>query len=215
MTESEKKNREELLNLIQEHPELPIVPINTEGFLTIDYHDPMLGLTVFRRLKEYKPRKAEWSAFDIIMLPSGIMDDSEKIYAILRPELVDDRTMHNLACDFAEHAQGYVDKPVPEALDAIDAKRRWLSGLSADIQPQRDAIRSATLAASHRSDRSNCTIASMAAAWAAMNDVGFRAALDAAHFSTIAAEASGMKAYELRWELNQILSAIRDPQRLK
>lgn len=189
--------------------------INIESFKMNEYDNPGWGISAYLRLKEYKLRKTEWSAFDIIMLPSGVMDDSEKIYTVLRSELIDDRTMHRLACDFAEHAQGYVDKPVPEAIEAIDAKRRWLSELSVDIQPQRDAIKRATLAASHRSDRSLCIVAATAAAWSAMNDVGFKAARSAARNAAIAAEAAGRRAYELRWQLHHILAVIRDPQRLK
>lgn len=182
--------------------------IGTDYFLTMECRDPMWGLRVFLRLKAYKPRKMTWDAHDIIMLPGGVMDDRDKIFIMLRPELIADGVLHKLACDFAEHAQEYADIPAHEALDAIAAKRMWMSGLLESLQPQRDAIRRATMAASRRSYRSIHMISALAAAWFAADDVGHKAARSAAHYSIIAAEAAGRKGRELSWELDQIFSAI-------
>ncbi len=63
MTESEKKNREELLKLIQEHPELPIVPM-VDGEIPGDDSEYWLGAWGSVRVDEYLlPHNCDWVVF--------------------------------------------------------------------------------------------------------------------------------------------------------
>ena len=94
----------------------------------------------------------------------------DRLWVLLRPEIIPEKRLHLLACDFAEsvlpifEAQYPYDKR-PRA--AIEAKRRWVAGEITDEE--------------------------LAAAWAAARDAGRAAAWDAA--SDAASDAAWNKIY--------------------
>lgn len=84
------------------------------------------------QLKRYAERKPEWSALDILRLPSEEVSDDDKLYAVLCNELIDEKILHTLACDFAEQALSRIENPHPDLIKAIEVKRRWIRGDATD-----------------------------------------------------------------------------------
>ena len=70
------------------------------------------------------------SASEIIAMPHH--PNADKIWTVLRPELLDDSQLHEIACRFAEKALAYERvagrEPDPRSFAAIVAKRSWLAG---------------------------------------------------------------------------------------
>lgn len=112
------------------------------------------GRKKFRLLA--KIRK-EWSALDILNLPNEQVSAEDKLWAVLREELIPAPVLHEFACRCAEQALSLVDNPDPRSVAAIAAKRAWLKG---DINDEQ-----------------------LAAAWAAARDAAWGAARDAAWYA--------------------------------
>lgn len=74
----------------------------------------------------YRKMQEQWSALDILRLPD--VSDQDKLWAVLRPELVSDDILHEFACRCAEMALSLVEEPDPRSIAAIEAKRAWLRG---------------------------------------------------------------------------------------
>jgi hypothetical protein len=104
--------------------------------------------------------RRELSALDILA-----MDDisaGDRIYTVLRPELIAERILHLFACEVAEGALKLVKDPRPASVSALEAKRKWLAGEITDKE--------------------------LAAAWDAAWDAAAWSALDAAWAAAKAAE---------------------------
>lgn len=162
------------------------------------------------RLLEYFKQKKEWSALDILRLSDSDVNDSDKLHAVLRPELIDRRILHELACDFAERAQTYVNAPHQDSLKAIEVKRRWLRGEATDdeLRIARDAARAAWATA-------RTTVAARAAdaAWAAAAADDARAAWVAwpaaqAAEADWAAWVAGVADVEREWQINHVIEVL-------
>lgn len=161
------------------------------------------------RLLEYFKQKKEWSALDILRLSDSDVNDSDKLHAVLRPELIDRRILHELACDFAERAQTYVNAPHQDSLKAIEVKRRWLRGEATDdeLRIARDAARAAWATA-------RTTVAARAAdaAWAAAADDARAAwvAWPAAQAAEAdwAAWVAGVADVEREWQINHVIEVL-------
>ena len=52
------------------------------------------------------------------------------LWLLLRPDILPNRSLHLLACDFAEHGQP--PNADPRSLAAIATKRRWVNGKATD-----------------------------------------------------------------------------------
>lgn len=162
------------------------------------------------RLLGYLNQKKEWNALDILRLSDSDVNDCDKLHAVLRTELIDRRVLHELACDFAEHAQTYVKTPHADSLKAIEVKRRWLRGEATDdeLRVARDAARAAWATA-------RTTVAARAAdaAWAAAAADDARAAW-AAWPAAQAAEAdwaawvAGVADVEREWQINHVIEVL-------
>ena len=162
------------------------------------------------RLLGYFKQKKEWNALDILRLSDSDVNDSDKLHAVLRPELIDRKLLHELACDFAERAQTYVNAPHQDSLKAIEVKRKWLRGEATDdeLRVARDAARAAWATA-------RTTVAARAAdaAWAAAADDDARAAW-AAWPAAQAAEADWAAwvaddaAAERKWQINHVIEVL-------
>ena len=84
------------------------------------------------RLQKIAGAKAEWSALDILALDQVPAND--RLWAVLREELIDAPILHEFACRCAEKALARVENPDPRSVAAIAAKRAWLRGEISDEQ---------------------------------------------------------------------------------
>ena len=178
------------------------------------------------RLLEYFKQKKEWSALDILRLSDSDVNDSDKLHAVLRPELIDRKLLHELACDFAEHAQIYVNAPHADSLKAIEVKRKWLRGEATDWELRiartyadtaeaaaaddaaaawaaADAAADARTAAADACTASAAARAAEAAAYAAVATDD--AADDAAWAAGCAADDA---AAERKWQINHVIEVL-------
>ena len=119
------------------------------------------------RLKKIAGRKKNWSALDILRLEN--VSASDKLWSVLREELIAAPILHEFACRCAEDALKLVEKPDPRSVAAIEAKRKWLRGEITDDE----------------------LAASRAAAWDASRDAARAAAWDASRDAAWAAAAAG------------------------
>jgi len=78
------------------------------------------------RLRKIAGDKQDWSALDILNLPD--VPDKDKLFAVLRVELIDEPILHEFACRCAERALSKIENPDPRSVAAIAAKRAWLKG---------------------------------------------------------------------------------------
>ena len=124
------------------------------------------GRKKFRLLA--KIRK-EWSALDILNLPNEQVSAEDKLWAVLREELIPAPVLHEFACRCAEQALSLVDNPDPRSVAAVAAKRAWLKGDISDEQ----------LAAAQDAAQDAARAAAQDAAWAAARDAAWAAAQDA------------------------------------
>lgn len=72
------------------------------------------------------PDRKEWTALDVLRLNNVPVTD--RLWLVLREELIDAPILHEFACRCAERALSHEDKPDPRSVAAIAAKRAWLRG---------------------------------------------------------------------------------------
>lgn len=82
------------------------------------------------RLKAIGARKERWTALDILFLYDLSAED--KLWAVLREEVIDVQILHDFACWCAEDALSHVEKPDERSVTAIKVKRAWLRGEASD-----------------------------------------------------------------------------------
>jgi hypothetical protein len=124
-----------------------------------------------------------WTALDVAALTQYPARD--RLWLMLRPELIPDRTLHELACVFAERAleeeRMAGREPDKRLWAAIEAKRKWLAGDISDAE----------LAAAAWSAASRAALDVALAASRAALDVALAAdAADAADAAVAAADAA-------------------------
>ena len=124
-------------------------------------------------------RREHWSAMDILELEN--IPAADRLWAVLREELIDAPILHEFACLCAERALSRIENPDPRSLRAIEVKRAWLRGKATD--EELTAAWAAALAARH-------------ATWAAAEAAAQDAALAARHAALAAAEAATWAAAE-------------------
>lgn len=123
------------------------------------------------KLEEIGRKKERWTALDILELEEVSTED--KLWAVLREELIEAPVLHEFACRCAEEALKLVKNPDPRSVAAIEAKRRWLRGeigdeeLEAASDAARDAARDAASAAAWDAAQDAARDAAKDAAWAA------------------------------------------------
>ena len=78
------------------------------------------------RLKKIGTQKERWTALDILALDD--VSAENKLWAVLREELINVRTLHEFACWCAEDALNHVENPDERSWNAIKVKRAWLRG---------------------------------------------------------------------------------------
>ena len=129
-----------------------------------------------RRLKYYAKKRERWSALDILALKHISAED--RLWAVLREELIDAIILHEFACRCAERALSKIDNPDPRSVNAVKTKRMWLAGNATD----------------------NELDAAQAAAWDAAQDAAWAAAWAAARDAAWAAERE--------WQVNELIKML-------
>ena len=70
------------------------------------------------------------SALDILNLDDVGAED--RLWAVLREELIPVPILHEFGCVCAEYALSLIDNPDPRSLKAVEVKRAWLRGEATD-----------------------------------------------------------------------------------
>ena len=114
--------------------------------------------------------------------------DDDKLFVLLRPEIIPERELHLLACDFAERVTRLAGDP--RSAKAIRVKRLWVEGKATneELRTARDAALAAACAAAEAAEAAAC------AAWAAAKAEA--AAARAAKAAAAAAWAAAWAAWE-------------------
>ena len=118
------------------------------------------------QLARYRAMRDKWSAIDILRLDE--VDAEDRLWLVLREELIDAPILHEFACRCADRAIARIGKPDSRSVAAIEAKRKWLRGEISD--DELDAAWDAALAAAKYAARAAARAAAMAAARAAARD---------------------------------------------
>ena len=121
---------------------------------------------------------------------------ADRLWVLLRPEIIPEKLLHELACQFAEYSLHIFEKKYPDDKRprlAIEAKRAWIKGEISDeeLSIARDAAGDAAWAA--RAAARAARAAAGYAAWAARDaarDAAWDAARAAARDAARAAEAA-------------------------
>lgn len=154
------------------------------------------------KLEGIGKRKERWTALDILELEEASAED--KLWAVLRPELVEDAILHEFAFWCAEGALKLVKNPDPRSVAAIEAKRRWLRGEIGDeeLEAARSAARAAAWAAAQAAAwAASAASAARAVAQAAARDAARSTARSAAwSVAWSAADAAWAAAQDAAWD---------------
>lgn len=75
-------------------------------------------------------RRERWSALDILELEN--IPAADRLWAVLREELIDAPILHEFACRCAERALSRIENPDPRSVRVIEVKRSWLRGEATD-----------------------------------------------------------------------------------
>ena len=116
------------------------------------------------QLAGYRAMRDEWSALDILRLDE--VDAEDRLWLVLREELIDAPILHEFACRCAERALSRNAKPDERSVAAIEAKRKWMRGEISDKEldaASDDAAWSSTGSAARAAE----WVAARSAAWAA------------------------------------------------
>ena len=131
-------------------------------------------------------RQERWTALDILELEE--IPDKDKLWCVLREELIDPKTLHEFACVCAERALSRVENPDPRSVAVIAAKRAWMRGEITD--KELDVARDA--------------------AWAAARDAAWDAARVSAWVAARAAARAAAWAAERAWQVEELKKMLME-----
>ena len=155
-------------------------------------------------------RQERWTALDILELKE--IPDEDKLWAVLREELIDSKMLHKFACACAERALSRVENPDPRSIAAIAAKRAWLRGeiTDAELKLAEGAAMDATSAAAW----DTAWDAACEAAWDAARDTADTAdaASAAASAAAWAAAMDAASAAERAWQVEELKKMLREEE---
>ena len=166
------------------------------------------------KLEEIGRKKERWTALGILELEE--VSTKDKLWAVLREELIEAPVLHEFACRCVEEALKLVKNPDPRSVAAIEAKRRWLRGEIGD--EELEAVRAAASAAalSARSTASTATWSAWAAAWsaarAAAKAAEWAAAWAAARAAAWAAAWAAARASARRSQVEMLKTMLREEE---
>ena len=148
------------------------------------------------QLSRYRKMRDKWSAIDILRLDD--VDAEDRLWLVLREELIDAPILREFACRCAERALSRIDKPDERSVAAIEAKRKWMRGEISDdaMAAERAAARDAEMIA----ERAEAFVAAMAAAWAAERAAAWAAAMAAAW------------AAEREWQVAELMRMLEEQE---
>ena len=173
-------------------------------------------------------RKERWTALDILGLEE--IPDEDKLWCVLRKELIDEKKLHEFACVCAERALSRVENPDPRSVAGIAAKRAWLRGEITDAELKLaegaaraaasaaasaaawGAARGAARAAAWDAARAAAKAAARVSAWAAVWDASWYAAWDAARAAARDAAWAAAWDAERAWQVAEIKKMLREAE---
>ena len=156
------------------------------------------------QISRYRAMRDEWSALDILRLDE--VDAEDRLWLVLREELIDAPILHEFACRCADRALARIEMPDSRSVDAIEAKRKWLRGeisddaMAAERAAARDAARDAALYAAWY----EALYAAWYAAWYGACDAARYAARAAAWAAAMAAA----WAAEREWQIAELMRML-------
>ena len=167
-----------------------------------------------KRLERIAARKKEWTALDVLRLPDKEVSPADKLWAVLREEFIDARTLHEFACICAERALTLADVKDERCWNVIKAKRACLLGeisndelyaaSTAAWAAASDAARAAASDAAWSAERAAASAAERAAERAAASAAERAAAWAAERAAASAAE----RAAASRWQCNTLIDIL-------
>ena len=157
-------------------------------------------------------RQEKWTALDILGLEE--IPDEDKLWCVLREELIDEQKLHEFACVCAERALSRVENPDPRSVAVIAAKRAWMRGEITDkeLDVARDAARATAWDAAMAAERGAAWPAAWDAARAAARDAARDAAWDAAWAAAWAAARAAARAAERAWQVDELKKMLREEE---
>ena len=156
------------------------------------------------QLARYRAMRDEWSALDILRLDE--VDAEDRLWLVLREELIDAQILHEFACRCAERALSRIKKPDARSVAAIEAKRKWLRGEISD--GGREAARDVGGAAKRAVPGDAAWDAAWAAARAAAWDAAWSAARAAAWYAAWDAAMYAARAAEREWQIAELMRML-------
>ena len=164
------------------------------------------------QLARYRAMRDKWTALDILRLDEVSAD--ERLWLVLREELVDAPILHEFACRCAERALSRVHNPDPRSISAIKAKRKWLRGECTDDElraawsaAESAAMDAAMKAAWSAEEHTEMYAAMFAASYAAMS-TSWYAARTAGHTAAKYAGLSTARAAERNWQVAELIKML-------
>ena len=161
-------------------------------------------------------RREHWSAMDILELEN--IPAADRLWAVLREELIDAPILHEFACRCAERALSRVENPDPRSLRAIEIKRAWLRGKATDEElaaawgAARDATQAAAGAAAWGVARDAAQAAAGAAAWGVARDAAQDAAWDATWDTAWNAAWDAAWDDERQWQIDELQKMLKEQE---
>ena len=154
------------------------------------------------------------------ILETNGLDDALWALRVCKLSEEDEKKMHLLACDFAEHTIHIYENYYPEdkrPRNAIKVKRKWVNGESDDAASDaaRAAARAAAGGAALAEARDAASAAARAAAWGAAGDAASAAARAAAWGAAWGAAGDAAGDSEMKWQeekLREMLESCNDTE---
>ena len=154
------------------------------------------------QLAGYRAMRDEWSALDILRLDE--VDAKDRLWLVLREELIDAPILHEFACRCADRALARIDKPDVRSVAAIEAKRKWLLG---EIS---DEAMDAAMAAARAAVRASVRAAARDAAWYAARAAARDAARNAEEYAAWAVSSAAAMAAEREWQIAELMRMLEE-----
>ncbi len=152
----------------------------------------------------------DWSGTAVDILRHLAIPPKDRLWVVLRPECIDDKTLRLFAVDYARRALARIPNPDPRSLTAIEVAERFANeqATKEELATAREAAYDAARAAD-AAYAARATYDARAAYDAAYAAYAARAAYDAAAYDAAAAAANTAAAdYERQEQVQQLLQLL-------